>query len=201
MIKSFMNSQGLPLNKVRSLKQWGNDLYKQSRFDNAAACYDETCKLLGFTLGVMDDYDSENLSNLAISLNLNLAACALKFQEHEAANDLCSLVLSYFPRNVKALFRRASAFMSMKLYLEAKSDLEKAMLVEPKNKDIVRELNVVKNYLVINVNGKRSMEIQSQQDEIREGKRPIHTPIFEFERTFEKDGCSSSGSILLKLNN
>ncbi|KAK9750457.1 hypothetical protein RND81_02G198400 [Saponaria officinalis] len=122
------------------------------------------------------------------------AARALKLQEHEAAKDLCSLVLSYFPLNVKALFRRASAFMSMKLYLEAESDIEKAMLVEPKNKDIIRELNVVKNYLVIKSNGKRSMETQSQQDEIREGKKPNHTPIFELERTTEKDGYSSSGS-------
>ncbi|KAK9724997.1 hypothetical protein RND81_05G114200 [Saponaria officinalis] len=76
------------------------------------------------------------------------------------ARELCSMVLSYFPENIKALFRRALSFMKYDMFLEAHEDLEKALKIEPKNKDILREYfyNVVKNRLAVNSNGKRCLD-------------------------------------------
>ncbi|XP_074287846.1 la-related protein 6C [Silene latifolia] len=101
------------------------------------------------------------------------AACANKLHEYEAAINFCSLVLSSFPKNAKALFRRAIACMKTNMLLEAQTDLETASMLEPKNKDILRELNVVKNVRAINHNSKRSFDEQLLCEVARESKRPI----------------------------
>ncbi|XP_074266576.1 70 kDa peptidyl-prolyl isomerase-like [Silene latifolia] len=107
----------------------GNNLFKEKCFGPAAACYDEACKLLGLVVGMKASYDTNSMSDLAVSLNLNLAACALKLVEYEAAKDLCSMILSSFSHNIKALSRRNSAFMKLNKFLDAQSDFEEALLV------------------------------------------------------------------------
>ncbi|KAK9685043.1 hypothetical protein RND81_10G251100 [Saponaria officinalis] len=194
MMNCFTQLEGPPLIKVKSLKEQGNEFFKQKQFDSAASCYDEACKILSLATGVVDDYDTKNLSDLAISLNLNLAACALKLFEYEAAKDLCSLVLTSFPLNVKALFRRALVSLKLNMLLDAQLDLEKALLVEPKNKDILRELSVVKNKLLVNYNGKRSMVAPSKEEMIREGKRPMPNSVKLVEESLHLAGTSGSGS-------
>ncbi|KAK9732784.1 hypothetical protein RND81_04G021900 [Saponaria officinalis] len=191
---NFTQLEGSPLIKVKSLKEQGNEFFKQKQFDAAASCYDEACKIFSLAIGVMDDYDTKNLSDLAISLNLNLAACALKLFEYEAANDLCSLVLTSFPHNVNALFRRALASLKLNMLLDAQLDLEKALLVEPKNKDILRELSVVKNKLLVNSNGKGSMVAPSKEEMIKEGKRTMPNSVKLVEESLHLAGTSGSGS-------
>ncbi|KAH9620856.1 hypothetical protein KSS87_017851 [Heliosperma pusillum] len=63
------------------------------------------------------------------------------------------------PQNVKVLFRRGIAFTKLKRFSEDELDLLEALVVEPKNKDVVRELDVVKNYLLMKENGKRTLEV------------------------------------------
>ncbi|XP_074271525.1 70 kDa peptidyl-prolyl isomerase-like [Silene latifolia] len=174
MMNCIMQTKGSPIPKIKDLKDKGNNLYKQNCFGAAASCYDEACKLLSLVVGMENSYDTNTLSELAVSLNLNLAACALKLFEHEASKDHCSIVLSFFPTNVKALFRRGLAFMKLNKFLEAKSDLEAALLVEPRNKDILRELCVVKDCLAINLNGKRSIDEHPLQDSTGNGKVKVH---------------------------
>ncbi|XP_074282551.1 70 kDa peptidyl-prolyl isomerase-like [Silene latifolia] len=155
MVGCFMNLQGSPLVEVKKLKDKGNCLFRQIFFDRAAACYDEACKLLGISFGMIGGEDVQSLSDLAVSLNSNLAACAIKLEEYRAAVELCTMILNKFPRNVKALFRRALACVKLKRFLEAEVDLVEALVVEPRNKDVLRELDVVKGHLLIKKNGKR----------------------------------------------
>ncbi|XP_074282843.1 70 kDa peptidyl-prolyl isomerase-like [Silene latifolia] len=151
LFSSFLPMEGTHLTKVKFLKERG-DFFKQNMFDSAGGCYEMACRLLCLVLESMEDYDAESVLQLAISLNLNLAACANKLHEYEVAINFCSLVLSSFPKNVKALFRRAIACMKTNMLMEAQTDLETALMLEPKNKDILRELNVVKNLRAINHN-------------------------------------------------
>ncbi|XP_074306209.1 uncharacterized protein LOC141641450 [Silene latifolia] len=174
MLGCFMNLQGSPLFEVKELKDKGNDFFRQTFFDRAAACYDEACKLLGLSLGVVEGEDIPFLSDLAVSLNSNLAACALKLGEYRAAVDLCSMILDTFPRNVKALFRRAVAFMKLKRFLEAELDLVEALVVEPRNNDVLRELAVVKGHLLIKENGKRVLDVAPVVGVDENCKKPVY---------------------------
>ncbi|KAH9619719.1 hypothetical protein KSS87_020600 [Heliosperma pusillum] len=189
---SFLPIEGPLLIKIKCLKDMGNDFFRQNLFESAGGCYDMACRLLCYTLKTMDDFDIESVVELAIYLNLNLAACANKLQEYEAAKKCCSLVLSSFPKNAKALFRRALAFMKTNMLLEAQSDLEIASMLEPKNKDILREMKVVKNLRSINPNGKRSIDDHLLLEVVRDCKRPI--PVLEnIGDNFVEDDGGSSG--------
>ncbi|XP_074297602.1 peptidyl-prolyl cis-trans isomerase FKBP65-like [Silene latifolia] len=147
--------RGSALTKVRELNNKGKCLFRQKYFDRATACYDEACKLLSLSLGTIGGEDIKLLSDLVVSLNSNLATCALKLEEYRATSYLSSMISYTFPRNVKALFRRAVAYKKLKRFLEAKLDLVEALVVEPSNKDVLRELDVVKSHLLIKENGKR----------------------------------------------
>ncbi|XP_074305975.1 uncharacterized protein LOC141641203 [Silene latifolia] len=124
IFSSFLPMEGTLLSKVKFLKERGNDFFKQNMFDSAGGCYEMACRLLCLVLKSMEDYDAESVLQLAISLNLNLAACANKLHEYEVVINFCSLVLSYFPKNVKALFRRVIACMKTNMLMEAQTDLE-----------------------------------------------------------------------------
>ncbi|XP_074296396.1 uncharacterized protein LOC141626551 [Silene latifolia] len=200
LFSSFLPMEETHLIKVKFLKERGNDFFKQNLFDSAGGCYEMACRLLCLVLESMEDYDVESVSQLAISLNLNLAACANKLHEYEAAINFCSLVLSSYPKNAKALFRRVVACMKTNMLMEAQTDLETASMLEPKNKDILRELNVVKNLLAINHNGKRSIEDQLLCEVVRECKRPIPNDNTEDTTVNDKEG-SSCGSCVTPLSN
>ncbi|KAH9605673.1 hypothetical protein KSS87_021524 [Heliosperma pusillum] len=176
MLACLMNNlQGSPLSEVKDLKDRGNSFFRQNYFDRAATCYDDACKLLSLSIGVHEGDDVKSISDIAVSLNSNLAACALKLEEYQAALDLCSMILDTFPQNVKALFRRAMAFMKLKRFSEAVLDLNGALVVEPKNKDVLRELAVVKGHLLIKENGKRALEIDHVVNVDINNKKHVHS--------------------------
>ncbi|XP_074287752.1 70 kDa peptidyl-prolyl isomerase-like [Silene latifolia] len=173
MLGDFMDLQGsapLFLAEVKELKDKGNSLFRKNDFDSAAECYDEACKLLSLSLGDIGGEDIQSVSDLAVSLMSNMAACALKLEEYRAASGLCSMILNTFPRNVKALFRRAIAYMKLKRFSKAELDLVNALMVEPNNKDVLRELEVVKGHLLIKGNGKRVLEV-ANEDCVRGGEQ------------------------------
>ncbi|KAH9607832.1 hypothetical protein KSS87_000006 [Heliosperma pusillum] len=195
-----MNLQGSPLPEVKELKNKGNDLFRHHYYDRAAACYDEACKLLSLSLGAFEGEDPQSLSDLAVSLNSNLAACALKIGEYEAAFDLCSMILKNFPRNVKALFRRAVAFMKLKRFPEAELDLVEALVVEPRNKDVLRELDVVKGHLLIKDNGKRVLEVASTISVDKTSKKPVHISDYEISRKEKESGIMETLEDQISMN-
>ncbi|XP_074303343.1 uncharacterized protein LOC141637819 [Silene latifolia] len=146
-----------PFSQIQALKDLGNSFFRQSQFDQAGGCYDTACRFLSSTLKGKIEFDFNTSYSLAVSLCLNLAACATKLQGFEEALIYCSLVLQFFPRHAKALFRKAVALKKLNRFPEARSVLEEARLAEPHNKDIIQELADVSQSLAINNNGKRVM--------------------------------------------
>ena len=57
---------------------------------------------------------------------LNVAACSLKLKDNRKCVKYCTGVLKECPSNVKALFRRGSAYVEMGEWEQAKRDLHKA---------------------------------------------------------------------------
>jgi tetratricopeptide (TPR) repeat protein len=71
---------------------------------------------------------------------LNMAAVHRKTGDHHAAVGLCSQVLAQDPDNVKALFRRGSARLSLGQTEAAIGDLQAARKRDPDDPGIVKEL-------------------------------------------------------------
>ncbi|KAM3205480.1 70 kDa peptidyl-prolyl isomerase-like [Capsicum annuum] len=58
---------------------------------------------------------------------------------------MCSKVIEYDPCNVKALFRRAQAYLRINELEKAEIDIKKALQVDPNNRDVKVMYKEVKN--------------------------------------------------------
>lgn len=71
---------------------------------------------------------------LKISCNLNNAACKLKLRDYKQAVKLCTKVLDFDSKNVKALYRRAQACIRLVDLDVAEMDIKKALEIDPDNR-------------------------------------------------------------------
>jgi len=78
-----------------------------------------------------------------ISLHLNLCLCATKHGRLAEAHRHASIVLAADAANVKALFRRGSVASSQGNYEEALKDLQKAAELQPQDRMIREELQLL----------------------------------------------------------
>lgn len=123
-----------------SRKDVGARLFKEQRYMLAFDRYAFVVKLL------TDNWDkkSEEVDSLVNTCQLNQAACLLKVNDLQGAIRACTIVLDRKPRNVKALFRRATAHHGRKEHMEAIRDLSKALELEPQNVEARRLLQQAK---------------------------------------------------------
>ncbi|KAF3596286.1 hypothetical protein DY000_02022440 [Brassica cretica] len=70
---------------------------------------------------------------LKVACNLNDAACKLKLQDYK---QLCTKVLELESANVKALYRRAQAYMELADFDLAEFDVKKALEIDPNNREV-----------------------------------------------------------------
>jgi len=80
-------------------------------------------------------------------LQNNAASCHILKGNWEYAIDLCDCVLSVEPENVKALYRRGTAFMEIQEYEKSASDLYAAQAVEPTNAAVKLQLETLNSKL------------------------------------------------------
>lgn len=73
---------------------------------------------------------------LRVQCWLNGAACNLKLNNFKEAINLCSKVLDVEFNNVKALFRRAQAFIENADLDLAELDIKKALELDPENREV-----------------------------------------------------------------
>ena len=80
------------------------------------------------------DEEKQQAKLLKISCNLNNAACKLKLKDYKEAVKLCTKVLDIDSRNVKALYRRAQAYIQLVELELAEQDIKKALEIDPDNR-------------------------------------------------------------------
>lgn len=80
-----------------------------------------------------NEEEKEKAKVLKISSNLNNAACKLKLKNYKEAEKLCTKVLETDDKNVKALYRRAQAYMNLVELELAEKDIKKALEIDPNN--------------------------------------------------------------------
>ncbi|GKE63489.1 FKBP-type peptidyl-prolyl cis-trans isomerase domain-containing protein, partial [Tanacetum coccineum] len=81
---------------------------------------------------------------LKISCNLNNAACKLKLRDYKQAVKLCTKVLDADSKNVKALYRRAQAYIQLVDLDLAEMDIKKALEIDPDNRGVKLEYKLLK---------------------------------------------------------
>ncbi|XP_045825158.1 peptidyl-prolyl cis-trans isomerase FKBP62-like isoform X1 [Trifolium pratense] len=116
-------------------KEEGNLLFKSGKYQQAAKKYDKAADFV-IEDGSFGDDEQKLAKSLRISCWLNGAACCLKLNEFPGAIKLCTQVLDVEFHNVKALYRRAQAYVETEDFLLAGVDIKKALEVDPQNREV-----------------------------------------------------------------
>ncbi|CAN4090806.1 unnamed protein product [Withania somnifera] len=124
-------------------KEEGNILFKAGKYVRASKRYEQAVKFVEYDSSFSDD-EKQQAKLLKVSCNLNDAACKLKLKEYKEAVKLCSKVLEIDSKNVKALYRRAQAYIQLVDLDLAELDIKKALEIDPDNRDVKLEYKVLK---------------------------------------------------------
>ncbi|OVA08617.1 Peptidyl-prolyl cis-trans isomerase [Macleaya cordata] len=116
-------------------KEEGNTLFKSEKYQKAAKRYDKAVDYVTED-GSFGDDEQKLVKALRVSCWLNHAACCLKLNNFQEAIELCSKVLDVEFHNVKALYRRAQAYMKTAEFDLSELDIKKAFEVDPNNREV-----------------------------------------------------------------
>lgn len=124
-------------------KEEGNALFKAGKYVRASKRYEKAAKYIEYDTSFSEEQKKQSKA-LKITCNLNNAACKLKLKDYKQAEKLCTKVLELESTNVKALYRRAQAFMNMADLDLAEFDIKKALEIDPNNRDVKLEHKALK---------------------------------------------------------
>ncbi|KAK1264701.1 Peptidyl-prolyl cis-trans isomerase FKBP65 [Acorus gramineus] len=113
-------------------KEEGNLYFKAGKYQRASLRYDTAVKYVEFD-AVFNEEQKKMGKFFKVSCNLNNAACKIRLKEFREAVALCSRVLQLESCNIKALFRRAQAYIEMTDFDLAALDLKKTHEIDPHN--------------------------------------------------------------------
>ncbi|GJQ87541.1 hypothetical protein Trydic_g4815 [Trypoxylus dichotomus] len=117
------------LKLVPQLKERGNEEYKKKNYGIAADIYAQAIGILEQFMLKEKPNDTEwtEFNNQKSIILLNFAQCKLIQQDYYAVIEHCSTVLKHDPDNVKALFRRAKAYVGAWDPKAARDDFTRVM--------------------------------------------------------------------------
>ncbi|KAL5222440.1 hypothetical protein ABZP36_027153 [Zizania latifolia] len=116
-------------------KEEGNALFKLGKFVRASKRYEKAAKFIEYDSSFSED-EKKQSKQLKVTCNLNNAACKLKLKDYKQAEKLCTKVLEIDSQNVKALYRRAQAYIQLADLELAEVDIKKALEIDPDNRDM-----------------------------------------------------------------
>ncbi|KAL3020330.1 hypothetical protein AAZX31_05G138900 [Glycine max] len=124
-------------------KEEGNAFFKVGKYERASKRYEKAIKFVEYDSSFSDE-EKQQTKALKIICNLNNAACKLKLKDYKQAEKMCTKVLELDSRNVKALYRRAQAYLHLVDLDLAEMDIKKALEIEPNNRDVKMEYKILK---------------------------------------------------------
>ncbi|XP_010482107.1 PREDICTED: peptidyl-prolyl cis-trans isomerase FKBP65 [Camelina sativa] len=124
-------------------KEEGNVLFKNGKYARASKRYERGVRYIEYD-SAFDEEDKKKAKALKIACNLNNAACKLKLKDYKEAAKLSTKVLEMDGRNVKAMYRRAHAYMETADLDLAELDIKKALEIDPDNKEVKIEYKKLK---------------------------------------------------------
>ncbi|GAB5030464.1 unc-45 family protein [Nannochloropsis oceanica] len=166
------------------LKQRGNALYAQKKYDEAIKAYDEAIASLSVAAGSSSSSDEKEvhenvkeISKLRGTLLANRAACYLQTKRWEACILDASEALESDRQHVKALYRRAQAYEALGTFEKAFQDLRLAVNLDPNSQELVRAAH-------------RLREATQQQESRRQS-----SPVAQLLARLRKGNFESTGTI------
>jgi FK506-binding protein 4/5 len=124
-------------------KEEGNALFKAGKYTRASKRYEKAVKYIEYDTSFGEE-EKKAAKALKVTCNLNNAACKLKLKEYKQAEKLCTKVLELESKNVKALYRRAQAYINLADLDLAEFDIKKALEIDPDNRDVKLEYKTLK---------------------------------------------------------
>lgn len=124
-------------------KEEGNALFKTGKYAKASKRYEKAVKFIEYDTSYTEE-QKKSAKALKIACNLNNAACKLKLKDYKQAEKLCTKVLELESTNVKALYRRAQAYIQLADFDLAEFDIKKALEIDPNNRDVKLEYKTLK---------------------------------------------------------
>lgn len=125
-------------------KEEGNAWFKAGKYERASRRYEKAAKFIEYDSSFTDE-EKQQSKVLKISCKLNNAACKLKLKDYKEAEKLCSKVLELDGKNVKALYRRAQAYIQLVDLDLADIDIKRALEIDPDNRDVKLENKILKD--------------------------------------------------------
>ncbi|KAK4268220.1 hypothetical protein QN277_024906 [Acacia crassicarpa] len=124
-------------------KEEGNVWFKSGKYAKASKRYDKAAKYIEYDSSFNEE-EKKQAKALKVACNLNNAACKLKLKNYIEAERLCTKVLDLESTNVKALYRRAQAYIELTDLDLAELDIKKALEIDPDNRDVKLEYKTLK---------------------------------------------------------
>ncbi|XVF32109.1 hypothetical protein REPUB_Repub17cG0053700 [Reevesia pubescens] len=124
-------------------KEEGNVLFKAGKYVRASKRYEKAVKYIEYDSSFSEE-EKKQAKALKVACNLNNAACKLKLKDYKQAEKLCTKVLEFESSNVKALYRRAQAYIHLADLDLAEFDIKKALELDPDNREVKLEYKVLK---------------------------------------------------------
>ncbi|XP_063222943.1 FK506-binding protein 59 [Bacillus rossius redtenbacheri] len=129
-----LDSEG-KLEQAKFFKEKGTNYFKAGKYELALKMYKRIVPFLEYNTG-FEGAQEEERKHVLLSGHLNLAMTHLKLGNCLDARDHCDKALELHPNNIKALFRRAQAWLGVVEPEKAQADLETAHGLEPGNRAV-----------------------------------------------------------------
>lgn len=123
--------------KANELKTKGNEMLKNQNITGANSIYSMGLNIVEEDTGIKFEETKLNLTN-------NLILGNLKVGNAKNAKELAEKLLAQNPKLVKVMYRKALAEIALGEFEDAKLDLLKANQLDPESKEILQELNGLK---------------------------------------------------------
>ncbi|KAK6635633.1 hypothetical protein RUM44_000887 [Polyplax serrata] len=126
-------------------RETGAQLFKDNQIEEAFYKFSSALKLLLTTDKFLEDEIGTHpeLDNLRVVLYNNLARCHLHYKNYSNVVELCDNSIK-INSSVKALYRRAVAYIELKEYECAENDLVQLLKLEPRNKAVIEKYREVR---------------------------------------------------------
>jgi tetratricopeptide (TPR) repeat protein len=169
---SWLPTERRKLDRTKELRERGDELFRISDFDLAAAQYTQCLKIDGE--GLPEPSDGMNAGGrLHAVLHCNRAACLMALRRFHGAVEECTSALKIHPRYMKAILRRARCYTRLQRTQEAISEYKRwlDLVEEAKKPGLAMTLSPCLFDGPSDVKPSEVAQVQKELDEVYQSRR------------------------------